>query len=227
MDRTAFNTNEKLVNYLMIKSKSLKDKGLFQGKTGVALAILQYGIYKDNNIYVEYSLSLMDEIFRDFSNIELLGMKYGKIGIGWGLEYASTLHPCFNIYSKYLNIIDKKINVFDYKQIDASLETGLEGLLHYILTRMNGLKVRAEDVPFSNDFLCFLHKQMSSLDSSCIYTKYLIKKDIKYIPDIHFFINGMNKFETDTENLSIIDGMSNILLNQIFMNNDKEILHNR
>jgi hypothetical protein len=226
MDRIAFDMDEKLVNYLMIKSISLKDKGLFQGKTGIALTILQYGIYKGKNIYVEYSLSLIDEIFRDFSNVELLGMKCGKIGIGWGIEYASTLHPCFNKYIPCLDIIDKEINLFDCEQTDSSLATDLKGILHYILARMHGIEMRCETIPFSSDFLCSLHKKILNLYPNCIYNDYLIENQQKYKPDIYFFINKISARKTEVENLSIVDGMSNILLNWIYSNNEEKNLHN-
>lgn len=218
MLKMSFSRDEKIVNYLMIKSKSLSDYGLFHGKTGVALTVLLYGIHKNNNIYIEFSIELINDVLTNLPDIDLLSFEFGLLGIGWAIEYAMTLDSNFIVYADSLNVIDQKVNfVKKQENVCFASKNNTMGLLHYVLARINGAKVRREDIlPYSINFVYELYKQVSVESPSCAYIKSVIEYNRIYNPDIRIFTNKANLDTVNINNLSIVDGLSNKLLNFIF-----------
>lgn len=204
MDRKKFTTAERLVNYLMVKSCSTEDFGLFQGKTGLSIAILSYGRLTQNPVYLDFAFFLMEQSLSQLEKLPIFDFGYGQTGVGWGWEYISAIHPIQKHYTDRLNGLDK--NVKENMQQEQSNETLY--LLHYVLARMAGCKARSENTLFTVQDVDLLANRADGFSQTDLSPE-------NYRPDITAFmdINAGNCIDMD--NVSIRDGLSMMLMRQI------------
>ena len=89
----------------------------------------------------------------------------GLSGIAWGIEYLvqNGYEDCnTNIVCRD---IDWKISQLSIVRMDdLSLDTGLEGILHYVLARAKGALAQNSKLPFNPDFLFEIRQVLKGLD---------------------------------------------------------------
>lgn len=139
---------QRIANHLIINSSYLDNLGLFHGKMGVVIFFYHYSRYTSNPIYEEFAGELLDEIFEEIHDKLPIDFENGYLGIGWGIEYLAEQKFIDGDANDILEDIDKKIMERDIRRIsDMSLNTGLEGVFHYVLARSRN----NEDInPLSN-----------------------------------------------------------------------------
>lgn len=141
----------RISNYLLINYSFIPDISLFYGKMGGVIFFCHYGRYTDNKLYEEFAGELLDELYEEISADIPVGLSRGLCGIGWGVEYLVSNKFMKGDTSKILADLDKRIMNIDVKRIDdLSMETGLEGILFYINTRLRLFK---KQIPFDSSFL--------------------------------------------------------------------------
>lgn len=129
---------QKIANHLIINSSFLNNLGLFHGKMGIVIFFYHYSRCINNPIYEEFAGELLDEIFDEIHNQLPIDFENGYLGIGWGIEYLAGQKFIDGNTNEILEDIDKKIMERDIRRIsDMSLETGLEGIFHYVLSRLH------------------------------------------------------------------------------------------
>lgn len=135
----------KLANHLVINSSAINNLGLLHGKMGIVVFFYRYGRYIKNRMYEEFAGELLDEIFEDVHNQLPIDFENGYLGIGWGIEYLANEKFIDGNTNIVLEDMDKKIMERDIRRIsDMSLETGLEGIFHFVLSRIqNNLDVHS------------------------------------------------------------------------------------
>ena len=128
---------QRIANHLIINSSFLDNLGLFHGKMGIVIFFYHYSRYTNNPIYEEFAGELLDEIFEEIHDKLPIDFENGYLGIGWGIEYLAEQKFIDGDTNDILADIDKKVMERDIRRIsDVSLNNGLEGVLHYVLARL-------------------------------------------------------------------------------------------
>jgi len=125
---------------------------------------------------------------------------------------------------------------------DLSIESGLEGFLHYILMRLEGVKMRDESCPFDDLYLKDIYNRLQLLTEKDIsnglcclkqaFIAYLDTGSLTYKPDISLFTNDLEiNSEKDivSSKLGLADGLAGklvrIVSEQNLSNHEKCIHH--
>lgn len=166
---TAFTLEEQIIHHLMLQTVSLKRNGLLYGKSGIALAFFEYGKYQHNSVFIDYANELMDSVFAKVNNEIASDFATGLCGFGWCVEYLMQ-HRFINCdYNAMCIGIDKQIMANDVRRIDdLSFETGIEGLLHYVMIRLGGTKKRKHNNPFDAIYLKDVYEKLQALSGDSI-----------------------------------------------------------
>lgn len=149
-----FSLEQRMVHHLMLKSSSMKDVGLFYGKMGIAILFFCYGKFKGNLVYTEMGEDLLDDIWQELDSSISVSFDSGLSGIGWGIEYLIQHRLVEGEANEICEEIDRKIaSIHPGRLTDVSLDTGLEGIRHYVSIRISGSLLREEPCPFSREYL--------------------------------------------------------------------------
>lgn len=200
------NDIERIIHHLMLNSYFINDIGMWYGQMGVVLTIADYFRYTGNTIYLDAASTLLHHITKNIDNCKTLSFSSGLLGIGWGIEYL--LHHDY-IEGEGVNIcksIDQNImEINPFRISDLSLESGIMGLLNYIIYHLQGAFEKKSKLPFDERYFKDLHKlcihlkkQNNSTAMNSLLDTYL-----------HFFkyreINNYAPHLTDFTNNSIIN----------------------
>ena len=151
----------RIQHILMLKSKFLPDVGLLEGKMGIVLALSHLYKHTCNEIYYECMSELLDDVLEHVYKGLDVEFTSGFTGIGWGLEYLLQGGFVEGDGVEVCEEIDKKIMTFDVRRMtDTSLESGLEGLLHYVLIHIRG---STKQLPFDELYFSDLYAKIKTL----------------------------------------------------------------
>lgn len=229
MTHRTWNLSERIQNSLMLKSKLLSDVGLLNGKMGMAIAFGH--LYKQtlNEVFDDCMSELVDNILETTYKGLDIGFLSGFSGIGWGIEYMIQHGFVEGNGVEVCSELDLRIMEKDPRRItDFSLETGLEGLLHYVLAHLCGAIRQESQLPFDNTYLGDLYSSLKSRhqcgESSTLnllinkYTDwYNGTNTLGYHWNILSFIEPIEVDEKRIAEypLGIRDGLSGVLLKQL------------
>lgn len=164
-----FKLEQRILHALMLRTFFLEDIGLFSGKMGVLLALVEYQKRHPQKVYEDFIDELIDHIWAKMHNELSIGFANGLCGIGWGVEFL--IHhkiiegPGIDLCSE----LDEKIMLTDLQRItDLSLENGLEGLLLYALLHIQNALLQGTTLPFDSRYLRDLHQTIGGLDFGVI-----------------------------------------------------------
>ena len=151
---------ERLVNHLVLHSNDTPNIGLFDGKMGFVIVLFHYGhIHKSRefNIVAE---KLLDNILSSLTTHTPINFATGLTGIGWGIEYLIQNNYIKGDSADICEVIDHKLMNISFKRLtDLTLETGIEGYLHYLNAHLQGIR-NAFAYP---DFLYEVREKLNSL----------------------------------------------------------------
>lgn len=149
-----FNDLERCLHSLMLKSKFLKDVGLFDGKTGIAITYAEVAKSLSNEVYYDCMSDILDDVLLQVNRNLGIGLASGLSGIGWGIEYLIQNKFVEGESVDICEELDNKIMETDPRRIsDISLDKGFEGLLHYIISHLQGTLKQKSHPPFDNSYL--------------------------------------------------------------------------
>lgn len=200
MNECVFSEKGSVIHQLFLKAYTIKSPGLLYGKMGIATALLDYGYRTGNSLFSDLGDELTNGILNDVDSKIGFDFATGLAGIAWGIEYL--------VQKKYVECdtnqvcaeIDRRMEkVCAHRLYDLSLETGLEGLLHYVLIRLKGSFEQNNPIPFSSDFLndlqfAITHIEESDLPDTLknlseVFLNFMCDGSIEsYIPTIHSLI---------------------------------------
>ena len=158
---------QRIANHLIINSSFLENLGLFHGKMGIVIFFYHYSRYTNNPIYEEFAGELLDEIFEEIHDKLPIDFENGYLGIGWGIEYLAEQKFIDGDTNDILADIDKKVMERDIRRIsDVSLNNGLEGVLHYVLARLQNKNDTIQ--LFDKEYLDDLFKVINNIEKKAI-----------------------------------------------------------
>ncbi|QIK61404.1 glycosyltransferase [Dysgonomonas sp. HDW5A] len=220
---------ETVIREVLLQTDLLKFNGLFYGKMGSIILLYHYGVYSNNDIYSNIAGELLEGLI---CNLELgmsINLANGLCGIAWGIHYLIENDFVSGNIPEILENIDRKIMEWDPSRInDYSLDTGLGGVLFYLLGRL-----KYEDknnIVFDDIYLKNLYKGANRILKGELNDSYSIEVALKYITfyterdnailglqSIHDILNEINLGENDIVNLpmTLKNGMIGVGLNLI------------
>lgn len=127
------NVLSNIVDYLIFKSNTLSEIGLFHGKMGLVVTLYLYAKKYNDDIVNEYAWELLQQVYDGIHTNVPIDLENGLAGIGYG----TTLLCQYGIFDCNLNDIlldiDTKIMERDPRRFtDFSMRTGVKGLMLYI-----------------------------------------------------------------------------------------------
>lgn len=146
---------ERIVNHLMVKSVSLDNLGLYDGKTGLVLFFYHYARYTKNPLYNDFADILLDDLCNEIHELLPITFSNGLCGIAWSINYLINQKFVEGDPEIILKELDEMIMMQNICKIkDLSFETGLEGLYTYIKIRLLANSGRKDifDPAFLQDF---------------------------------------------------------------------------
>lgn len=165
MPKRTFTLTERILHLLLMKSEFLTDYGLLSGQMGIILAVTAYNREARTEVYEDFADDLFDTILKKLHNDFPVGFEKGLCGIGWGVEYLIGHGFVEGCGVEVCEALDRKIMEKDPRRIsDLSLETGLEGLLNYVLAHLYGAVRQQSALPFDREYLDNL---FSAVEKAC------------------------------------------------------------
>ena len=156
-----------IANCQLLHSGLCQHVGLFDGKMGIAIFLFCYARYSQNIWYGKFAEELLDDLFQNITINTPIGFATGLSGIGWGIEFMTKQGFVEGDTDEVLSDIDKKIMEWDVRRItDTSLETGLEGVVTYVKSRLKTKDITSPEQPFNYTYLVELKEacQKHALD---------------------------------------------------------------
>lgn len=217
--------NQKCLHRIILETKFIKDSGLFYGQTGIILVLATLYRETTNGIYEECMSKFLDILTENLSNNLALNFDNGLSGIGWGIEYLIQNQYIAGNSLDICEEIDEKImqeNICRMK--DFSLDTGLEGRLHYILSHIKGVWNQIHNFPFDKNYLedvymviCNVKKEQASPCLMSLINIYKEFYEIQRIPDYSFDLDAWvdlpkSKFDLVHSPLGLKNGIAGFLL---------------
>lgn len=138
----------RIAKLLMLHSSYGANLGLMNGKMGIALFFYHLSRYTGRKIYDDFAGDLIDEIYAEIHNHYPSNFKDGLCGIAWGIEYLIQNHFVEADSNEILYDIDRMIFEWDVRKIsDYTLDSGLEGIAHYVIARCTGKSIKNIVIP--------------------------------------------------------------------------------
>lgn len=226
-----FTEEQSLIHRLIWEAGFLTDLGLFNGKMGMVIFFYECGKWSDSLVFTEFAYELLDELWNEVDQNTQTYFATGLTGIGWGIEYLikeGFVEATDNICEE----IDHRIMETDIQQFtDLSLETGLTGLLHYLLAHIKGSLQRNIATGFDLTYLTNLYTiakkivaQTEVIELKDLSEMYILYYETKIEPDYNL---DFTQFLTD-EKQKI--GLKTIVSSQMWgkenENDEKKIFRN-
>lgn len=149
---------DRLIPYMLSNYNYTSGKGLMHGKMGGVLFFSLYSKFSGNEIYVDYADMLMEDIYESLNRDMTVGFEVGLCGIGWCIEYMVRNGLIEGNTDEALEDIDRRVMEWDPVRIqDYSFDSGLEGILYYVIARMKSFERTTTPQPFDRNYLSRLH----------------------------------------------------------------------
>lgn len=154
---------DRIANYLMINYPFVQDISLMKGRMGGVVFFCEYAKYTGKDYYFDYAFDLFESIYNSIPSDIPLNFCDGLCGIGWGIEYLLQNEFMDGNSDDVLQDFDTKIMEWDTRKVtDFSLDTGLSGILLYVLTRLESFDRKEKVQPFDRLYLSELFNKIES-----------------------------------------------------------------
>lgn len=149
---TMHNEFWKIADYLLLKSSSMYDIGLFHGKMGVVLALYLYADKYADETMRDYAWELFQQVYDGVHADMPIGLERGLAGIGYGTSLLRKRGLVECDLNDILVDIDHKIMERDPRRLtDMSARTGVQGLMLYLELRQNVEPISTFDELYINE----------------------------------------------------------------------------
>lgn len=147
MNNLTFTPEQRLLHHLVLHSNDAPVRGLMDGQMGIVLVLSEYIRLRKLRPLRTAVNFLLNEVLSNLSTTTTLDFANGLTGIGWGVEYLIQNKLQRGIGADICAAIDEKLMLQDLlRTTDLSLDTGLEGWLHYILAHLQGARLQGRQV---------------------------------------------------------------------------------
>lgn len=221
-----FSPEQRIMHHLMLNAHFQKDIGLMSGKMGIVLALAEYQRGISEPIYEDFTDELMEEVLSGIHKELPIGFAGGLSGIGWGIEYLLQNGFMEGEGVELCEELDTKIMERDLVRMeDMSLETGIEGVLYYMLAHIKGALLQGGALPFDeayrDDMFRVIQKfrndpmNQNMLHLARLYEKFYTKHELPQIAlSLNDFVPEIRLKEDELANwsLGLNGGLAGILI---------------
>lgn len=145
----------RIARLLILQGSSSKNIGLMNGKTGFSLFFFYYYQYTREKIYEDFAGELIYEVYKEINKNTAIGFDDGLCGIAWSIEYLIQNKFVEADANEILQELDERILEWDVRRIkDYSINTGLQGIAHYVINRSLGKSNK--DIRIPKDYIADL-----------------------------------------------------------------------
>jgi len=144
----------RITGYLLINYPYIPNYDLMTGRMGGVLYFKHCARRLSEKFYDDFADSLLDSVFSNFKDDMPVNFYKGYCGIGWAVEYLVKNGMAEGNTDKVLENIDKKIMERDPGYIsDMSFETGLAGIVYYVICRLKSFDRMDGSTPFDRSYI--------------------------------------------------------------------------
>ena len=141
-----FGKEEELFHQTILHANNTPAYGLFDGEMGITLVLSEYERARKRRPIKTAINFLLDNILYNLHKNMPLDFANGLTGIGWGVEYLIQKGFQKGVGVEICEAIDAKLMEVNLRRVhDLSLETGIEGWLHYIMAHVQGAKLQRRE----------------------------------------------------------------------------------
>lgn len=145
---------KRIADRYMLHGLQTHDIGLMEGKIGMSLFFFLFARQTENVWYEAYAGELLDDVFNQLSNRIPVTFADGLCGVGWSIEFLKVQGFVDGDTDEILSDVDCKIMERDLRQLnDFTLESGLEGIVAYVRSRMDSPRSVDSTHPFASDYM--------------------------------------------------------------------------
>lgn len=138
MEQT-FTKEQRLLHQVVLHANDVPARGLFDGQMGIVLVLSEYARARKLRPLKTAINFLLEQVLENLSTEMPLDFANGLTGIGWGVEYLLQNKFQRGQGAAICAAIDQKLMQHNIlRQSDLSIESGLEGWLHYIVAHLQG-----------------------------------------------------------------------------------------
>lgn len=156
------NKNEilaRIAKLLILHGSFSKKLGIMNGKMGIIIFFYHYSRYTNKKMYECFSGEMIDEVYKEIHDHYPANFGNGLAGIAWGMEYLIQNQFVEADANEVLEDLDKIIFEWDVRRVsDYTLESGLEGIAHYVISRCINKPIENVKIPrdYINDLILSL-----------------------------------------------------------------------
>ena len=178
----------------MLNSFFMPDIGLYQGQIGVVLAMSKLFKQTKNEVFSDFHYDLLEIVIEKINKELPLSLNNGLSGIGWGIEYLIQNGFVEGKSVEICEEIDHRIMETDPRRMtDLSLETGFEGLLHYIVYHLQGAMMQKTRLPFDNAYLSDIYSVCKTLSNKSVSNK-SVSNSLKSLSEVYTLFVEQKRF---------------------------------
>ena len=158
---------KQIADHYLLRGLFCQEVGLWKGKTGMSLFFFLLSRHTGNRWYEEFAGELLDDVCSSLSQHCPVTFSDGLCGIGWTIEFLKKHGFIEGNTDEILEEVDWKVMERDVRRItDASLETGLVGIVAYVRSRLASERTDSDYHPFDDEYLNALNIacQKNSID---------------------------------------------------------------
>lgn len=140
--------DQEIAQLLVQNIPTINNVGLLNGKMGISIYFFHLARKTENSDYREVAEQLIDEVYEEVSNKQPpVNFKNGLAGIAWGIEYLVQNNFVEADTDAVLSKVAEKIyrHLRSVEKLPIGISKGVIGFLIYILSRLKGKKMDAED----------------------------------------------------------------------------------
>lgn len=162
-----------IADHYLLRGLFCQEVGLWEGKTGMSLFFFLLSRHTGNRWYEEFAGELLDDVCSNLSQHCPVTFSDGLCGIGWVIEFLKKEGFIEGDTDDILVEVDKQVMERDIRRItDATLETGLAGIVAYVRSRLESEHTVSDYHPFDEEYL-------NDLNTACQ------KNGIKWMSDAY------------------------------------------
>lgn len=199
-----------IISYLLFNYPFEQNYGLLEGQMGGVLFFSLYAEMLSNRQYREFALSLFEDVSDKIHENTPITFGNGLSGIGWAVDFliSNNLQP--GDPDEILEDIDRIVQNFNPKYCnDLSIETGVSGILVYLISRLKNYHRGIKPSSLQNDYLFEIYqvcRYVKELPVSNSMDRYLISSYMEAYDKKIINLTQVNHclFQRFTENLPTV-----------------------
>jgi hypothetical protein len=134
----------RIADILLINGGLLESPGLYSGDTGLAVFFCHYAEFTGNDLYLDYSIDLIDSLRDRISRDTPVGYGEGLTGIGSAVEYLSQAGYIEADTDGLLEEFDDRI--FSLGSLPELSADDVWGTAYYAIWRMQGSRTKKDSL---------------------------------------------------------------------------------